>query len=163
MKEKTKLPLLAEMVDSYNLLHSDYLKTDSINESEELLRQLKLIELDIHNSGATIKQSIDEWKTFFFTLPGIITINKTGKDLLLKAIDYISDTNNYNMLDKILLIEEETITRIGKHKIMNSFYKHREKLQQIDETTVIKHCLFSEHVFIKGQAVSAILKEGMKI
>ncbi len=163
MKKKTKLPLLAEMVDSYNVIHGDYLKTNSISEAEALLHQLRLIELDIINSGATITQSIDEWKTFFFTLPGIITINKTGKDLLLKAIDYISEKNNYNMLDKILLIEEETITRLGKHKVMNSFYKHREKLQQIDEATVIKHCLFSEHVFIKGQAVSAILNEGIII
>jgi hypothetical protein len=160
---KNRKHYLAEMVDSYNLLHNDYLKTDSISEAEALLRQLRLIELDIINSGATIEQSIDEWRAFFFTLPGIININKTGKDLLLKAIDYISEKNNYNMLDKILLIEEETITRLGKHKVMNSFYKHREKLQQIDETTVIKHGIFKEYVFIESQAICVILKEGIII
>lgn len=30
MSEKTHPSLLAEMVDSYNLIHTDYLKTDSI-------------------------------------------------------------------------------------------------------------------------------------
>ena len=161
MKKKTKLHLLAEMVDSYNLIHSDYLKTDSIIESEHLLRKIKSIEKDILGYGVCIKLTTQAWKKFLFALPDLSSLGELGIKLICESLHYISDKSNYNLLDKIYALEDEILLRHGKHSTLKNFYAPFEIMKQIDEETVEKQVIFREYLFIEDQAIN-LMKENIK-
>jgi hypothetical protein len=158
---KNNITLLAEMVDSYNLIHADYLKTDSILESEFLLRKLKSIEKDILQSGACIELSIKEWESFLLSTPDLKSPGNIALELIPKSLDFIREHKNYFMLDKVLAMEEEILLRHGKHSMKKEFYKGMEILKQLDEKTIIKNVIFSEYLFIEDQAIN-LLKENIK-
>ena len=161
MKNKTKLPLLAEMVDSYNLIHSDYLKTDSISEAEHLLRKMKSIEKDILAYGVCIKLSMQAWQKYIFALPDLTSLGESGIKLIGESLLYITDKSNYNLLDKIYALEDEILLRHGKHSTLRNFYASFEIMKQIDEKTVEKQVIFREYLFIEDQAIN-LMKENIK-
>ncbi|MBK6836111.1 MAG: hypothetical protein IPG89_18295 [Bacteroidetes bacterium] len=100
MNKKTKLPLLAEMVDSYNVIHGDYLKTDSISEAEHLLRKMKSIEKDILAHGVCIS-TLCKLQKYIFALPDLTSLGESGIKLIGESLLYTTDKSNYNLLDKI--------------------------------------------------------------
>jgi hypothetical protein len=161
MKKKTQLPLLAEMVDSYNIIHSDYLKNDSIIESEHLLRKMKSIEKDILAYGVCIKLSTHAWQNYIFALPDLTSLGELGIKLIRESLLYITDKSNYNLLDKIYALEDEILLRHGKHSTLKNFYASFEIMKQIDEKTVEKQVIFKEYLFIEDQAIN-LMKENIK-
>jgi hypothetical protein len=158
---KNRKHYLAEMVDSYNVIHSDYLKTNSIIETEHLLRKMKSIEKDILTNGVCIKLSTHAWQKFFFSLPDLTSVGELGIKLIRESLLYISDKSNYNLLDKIYALEDEILLRHGKHSTLKNFYASFEIMKQIDEETVEKHVIFREYLFIEDQAIN-LIKENIK-
>ena len=145
---------LAEMVDSYNLIHSDYLKNDSIAESELLLQKLKRIEKDILGSGASINLSIKAWEVYIFKIPNIVKLGELGRKLIHDTLQFVVEKSHYNLLDKVFALEDEILLMYGYHSTKKAFYKNMEIMQQTDEKNVIKHVIFREYLFIKDQALN---------
>jgi hypothetical protein len=161
MIDKNKLPLLAEMVDSYNVIHKDYLKTDSIIEFEHLQRKMRAIEKDILVNGVCINLSTEAWQEFLFELADIKSLGEFGIKLIRESLLFITDKSNYNLLDKIFALEDEILLRHGKHSTMKDFYSKREIMQQINEKTVVKQVIFRDYLFIADQAIN-LMKENIK-
>ena len=160
-KPTNTIQLLSEMVDSYNMLHNDYLKTDSISESEQLQSRMKATEKDMLAAGACINLSISHWENFLFSLPEVIAQGDFGKEILKEALKYVKDNGNYNVLEKIYAFEDAILATIGKQKGIKQFYGRLEIMEQTDEKTVTKHVIFREYMFIPDQAIN-LMKENIK-
>lgn len=156
-----KIELLSEMVDSYNVLHSDLLKSDSINETEQIQSRLKLIEKDMLAAGACINLSITRWENFLLDLPQVSEYGDYGKGIIRDALQFVKDKANYNVLEKLYAFEDAILASIGKHKALKEFYASAEIMEQKDAATVIKHVTFREYLFIKDQALN-LLKENIR-
>lgn len=153
---------LSEMVDSYNTLHADYLKTDSISEAESLLLRLKAIEKDILSAGCCIELSITEWEKYLFNMPEMKEYGEYALSIIKDALNLVRSSENYNLLDKIYAVEDSLLEKTGRHRAMKEFYRKREILQQVDNKTIVKHVNFRNFTFIPGQA-NNILKENVKV
>lgn len=138
------IPLLAEMIDSYLTLHSDYLTTDSITKAEELQLQLSNIESEMKAKGATVIYSTEKWENHLTTLPVLKKYELILTDMLKEAKKAMNGPSAANILITLRQLEEAVFEKNGRKESEQSFYKKFDILEIADSNTLIKNVHFNE-------------------
>lgn len=144
---RDKIPYLAEMIDSYLTLHNDYLRTDSIQNAEDLLFQTDTIEKEMKSKGCKIIYSFEKWQVYFCSLPELQKYGQFVPDLLTEAKDVMKGLEASNaqiVIDCLRLLEYAALKKTGYREIERDFYSKTDIMEIADGTTVIKNVTFNE-------------------
>ena len=150
-----KVPFLSEIVDSYVLLHSDYLRTDSIEEANDLLKQLRHIEIKLKDLGCDIKQSTEEWEKYLYQVPEMEKYAGIAEQTFLLAKETAIKTKSYEVIKCLCKMETVLLDTIGKKKAEKEFYSKVDVIIQIDARTVLLNVGFNEFDFMIDEKISS--------
>ena len=147
-KKNTPIPYLAEMVDSYVMLHNDYLNTSLFDEATNILEKLQQIESQMIRLGCNIVQQTEEWEKHLYKLPEMEPYLQFGtKELIMEAKSMSLESKNFILIDILRKLENAILKEAGKRKAEKAFYSQVQIMQQIEENVVIKQVSFNEYDF----------------
>lgn len=139
-----RIPYLAEMVDTYSTLFYDYLKTDSISTSEDLLRRLEQVEGDMKKQGCEVQYSTDKWLEFLCTVPDIKKYDQIAPTMFKEAQNRLQGTQGLAVLQCLRTIEETTLNKLGRKATENAFYSGTDIIEVLNGYQVRKNVMFSD-------------------
>lgn len=146
--KNTPIPYLAEMVDSYVMLHNDYLNTSLFDEATSILEKLQQIESQMIRLGCNIVQQTEEWETYLYKLPEMEAYLKFGtKELIMEAKSMSLESKNFILIDILRKLENAILKEAGKRKAEKAFYSQVQIMQQIEDNVVIKQVSFNDYDF----------------
>ncbi len=154
-QQTRRVPFLSEMVDAYALLHNDYLKTDSLEEANDRMKQLRHIESELRDSGCIIKQSTVEWEKYLFQVPEMEKYAGIAEQTFLLAKETAIKTKSYEVIKCLCKMETVLLDTIGKKKAEKEFYSKVDVIIQIDARTVLLNVGFNEFDFMIDEKISS--------
>ena len=154
-KPTGKVPFLSEIVDSYVLLHNDYLRTDSIEEANDLMKQLRHIEIKLKDLGCDIKQSTEEWEKYLYKAPEMEKYAGIAEQTFLLAKETAIKTKSYEVIKCLCKMETVLLDAIGKKTAEKAIYSKVDVMLQVDERTVLINVGFNDFDFMVDEKTSS--------
>jgi hypothetical protein len=154
-KQAGKVPFLTEMVDSYAMLHNDYIRTDSLEEANDLMKQLRHIESQLRGHGCAIQQSTQEWEKYLYKAPEMEKYGDIAEQAFIMAKETALRTKNYEIIRCLCKMETALLDTLEKKKAEKEFYSKVDVISQIDERTVLLNVGFNEFDFMADEKTGA--------
>jgi|GEM_PF-6995390 len=138
------IPYFAEMIDTYLTLHYDYLQTDSISASEDLLQRLEQVEADMKERGCVIECSTTKWQEFLCSLSEINQYDQMAANMFREAETMLQIPQALTVLQCLRTLEEVLLNKAGRKASIKAFYAHTDIVEIVNGHTLLKNVTFCD-------------------